>query len=761
MPLTPIRSSLTRLRRVWLSCAWLGAAALLTACGGGGSNPSATTPPVVVGPPTATPTVPPIGAIERPLSDEPVGTDQLKTAKFSGANSCGALEKYIEDTVTQQMRARLESDRDKPFGYRIGVPGVNFVGTPVASPAPGVGASVESRAPAAVSDTNVRTSGVDEPDVMKNDGTRMFVISGQSVLHLSSWPAAQLKITARTEFTDTRPSGLLMLDSRLIVLSQKYAASAIIPNPLGVPTTLAALPVFCVDCRYPSQGSTRITVLDVSTPSAPKMLREFDVAGNMLNARLINQSLRMASSVDHKYPAGLQWYPVPAANPNRTTPTGIVQPWEPFASAQERIAAYNAIMDSNEVIIRAQALAAWTPAGVDCSQVMAPNATSAFGWVALNSIDLSAPTAAQSVSQQHILTEPGLIYTSAQHMHIVSRHWYRRTAAAQTDTSYVHRLAFSSATGFELRASGTVEGTLKDEFSIDEAANGDLRMALGVTRYGQDSTGRLTRTQTSNISVLRATADKLQVIGKTPPLAPGETIQSARFMGDRGFLVTFRQVDPLFAIDLSNPSAPTVMGELKVPGFSSYLHPVDANTLLGIGTFLPEPDANGRIDGSQRRVQVSLFDVSNMRAPRQIQQLSLGSVSSSSAAQFEHKAFNYLSAKKRLAVPFMDHGIATGGPTLPPTSSIAPGGGAPYFSARSSLKVIDVDPVKGFTLRGDLSQAAEIRTLTTSQARLVGTPWITRSVLADDIVYAVSEIAVNAADVSNLASPVAMVKLSK
>ncbi len=745
-----------RLLRMHAGAVFL-ALAGLTACGG--SSPASTpptapptAPPVIVVPPTPTPTV---ADIERPQSDAPVPTDRLITAKFSGPNACTNLEKYLEDTVSAQMRARLEADRDNPFGYRTGVSG----SIALVAPAPAATVGRGTDAPTDVSSTNLRTNGVDEPDVMKNDGTRMFVISGRSVLHLSTWPVTQLKIVARSEFPDTRPSGLLMLDSRLIVLSQKYNSPNAQPTPQGIPSNLAALPAMCIDCRYPSNGSTRVTVLDVSSPATPRLIREFEVQGNLINARLIGQSLRMAASREFSYPAGLRWYPVPTT-PSRNT--GTLEPWEPFASAQDRTDAYNALMNQNEQTIRAQALDAWTPGAVDCTQVMAPNTTSAFGWLSLNSIDLAQPSANQTVMAQHLISEPGLIYTSANHLHVVTRHWYRRTAAAQSDTSYIHRLGFSGANGFDLRASGTVQGTLKDEFSIDEAANGDLRLALAVSRYNGDSTGRLTRSLTSNISVMRvgtgADANKMQLLGKTPELAPGESLQSARFMGNRGFLVTFRQVDPLFTVDLSNPAQPSAMGELKVPGFSTYLHPIDANTLLGIGTFLPEPDVNGRIDGSQRRVQLSLFDVSNMRAPRQSHQINLGTVSSSSAALFEHKAFNYLSAKKRLAVPFFDYGADR--PVTAIAATAAPGL-LPFGSTRSSLKVIDIDTVKGFSVRGDLTQSTALKTLTLAQARAIASPWITRSVLADDFVYAVSEAAVNVADVSTLSTPVASVPLAK
>ncbi len=709
---------------------------------------------------TTPPTASASNTIERPQSDAPVTTEKLQLAKFSGAGACTQLETYIEDTLTQQMRAALEYQRDNPSPYRIGVPGITLA-APVAAPAPAPPSARSDAAPANFSTTNVRTDGVDEPDVMKNDGTRMFVISGQDVVHLQSWPAAQMKELARSSFVGSRPSGLLLLGNRLLVMSTQYAAP-IYTSPLATVPALGALPPPCIDCRYPDTGKTIVSVFDISLPSTPVLQRTLDLPGSLIATRLVGQSLRAVVGRSFQYPAGLEWIPPVPSNPNRITPTGAIQAWEPWASTAERTAAFNASIAKNESIIRSATLAQWVPADFpasECGQVFAPNATSAFGWTTLASLDLAQPSAQQAWLRQHALTEPGLVYQGPQNLHLVSRHWYRRTAAAQTDTSYVHRFGFTAGTGFELLASGTFEGGLKDDYSIDEHNNADLRIASQLVKW-RDNAGRLERINSTRVVVLRAgsgtAAGKLEQIGQTAELATGETLQSARIMGTRGFVVTFRQVDPLFTLDLSDGRNPRVLGELKVPGFSTYLHPVDDKTILGIGTFLPEPDVNGRIDGSQRRVQMSLFDVSDMRAPKQSANLLLGSVSASSAALYEHKAFTYLAAAKRVALPFFDYGPPVGGPV-----TIMP---MPFGQASSTLKVFDLDPAnadaaKRISTRGEISMNDLTRNITSAQSRLIYMPWVQRGVLADDICYAVGEGAVRAANVSDLTRPLATVNL--
>ncbi len=165
---------------------------------------------------------------------------------------------------------------------------------------------------------------------------------------------------------------------------------------------------------------------------------------------------------------------------------------------------------------------------------------------------------------------------------------------------------------------GMVEGYLLNQFSMDEY-NGNLRVA--TTNWKRESTNA--------VYVL----DKnLNQIGSVENLAPGETIYSVRFMGDMGYVVTFRQIDPLFVLDLSNPGTPKVVGELKIPGFSNYLHPIGKDTLLGIGQSIDEK--TGRQDG----IKLSIFDVSDSAKPREINNLILGSSGSYAEVLNNHKA---------------------------------------------------------------------------------------------------------------------------
>lgn len=181
-------------------------------------------------------------------------------------------------------------------------------------------------------------------------------------------------------------------------------------------------------------------------------------------------------------------------------------------------------------------------------------------------------------------------------------------------------------------ANGLVPGYVLNQFSMDEH-KGLFRIAT--------SNGR-----SNNVYVLKHVDDDLKVIGKLEDLAPGEDIYSARFMGNRCYLVTFRQVDPLFVIDLEDPEDPKVLGKLKIPGYSSYLHPYDEDHLIGVGKEV--------VDGREVGVKITLFDVSNVSAPKEVDKDVIGGGGwgdSDSPVLQDHKAFLFSRSKHLLVLP--------------------------------------------------------------------------------------------------------------
>jgi inhibitor of cysteine peptidase len=187
----------------------------------------------------------------------------------------------------------------------------------------------------------------------------------------------------------------------------------------------------------------------------------------------------------------------------------------------------------------------------------------------------------------------------------------------------------------EYVASGEVPGMVLNQFSMDEY---DSHFRVATTTYGE--------TTRNHVYILDM---DLNITGSLEGLAPGEMIYSARFMGERGYMVTFRQVDPLFVIDLSDPNNPRELGYLKVTGYSDYLHPYDENHLIGIGKETTEEGEFAWYQG----VKISLFDVSDVNNPQEISKLEIGDRGTDSPVLWDHKAFLFDKSRNLMVIPLL------------------------------------------------------------------------------------------------------------
>jgi hypothetical protein len=349
-------------------------------------------------------------------------------------------------------------------------------------------------------------------------------------------------------------------------------------------------------------------------------------------------------------------------------------------------------------------------------------------------LDLSHP---DRLARSSILGEPGQIFVSATSLYVASNHWWWWPAAGQVDHTYLHKFDITRPDKAVYVASGGVAGTVLNQFSMDEDSAGFFRVATNISTVASGSGSPWGRSTTTNrVSVLAERAGALGLIGQTEELSPGERIVSVRFIGQRGFVVTFRQVDPLITIDLSDPEHPRRVGELIVPGFSTYIHPLDDNHLLAIGEYLPE---NG--DRRLRAIKLSIFDVTDLSRSIETSTHLVGTAWSWSEAVHEHKAFNYFPAKKLLAIPFSDR--------------IPNAGCGTYWCAFvSDLRVFQIDLASGIQYKGavqmqDLYESAGEPTWSYYWA-----PHVRRSVLADDVAYAISDAGIRVANVSSLSQAI-------
>ncbi|HVP59698.1 MAG TPA: beta-propeller domain-containing protein [Myxococcaceae bacterium] len=654
----------------------------------------------------------------------PVGID--RSPLLRQVTGCGQLETAIEDALVLEMKSSLEQIRKSD--YYIGVGG-GPVGTPVlldggvsAGPVaatPGGG----STGPTSVSTTNSQVAGVDEADFVQNDGTRIAVLAGGMLHLLSSWPPQAMAETASLRI-DGWAREMFLDGNQVVVFSSVYVPRAIEGlHPICAPGPVGPVgPAVDSFCGYWASDVTEVTTIDVSDLSHPKVTAEILLPGSYLSARRIDQRVRLVMSDNFPYPDGVRYWPDLA----------------PGASAEVRNKAFDALEAANEALIRSRSLDDWlrkgevripggatTPIAYNCSDFSLSSAPTRPGLLTVATVDLSTDSLK---SRTAVLAEPGTIYASTDTLYVATAHWWWWPEIGQSDATYVHAFDLRDPDKAPYLGSGTVDGWVRDQYGMDEFS-GALRVATHLSTRVADGTTWGTLKLSNRISVLKLAGGWLQLVGKTADYGADEQTFGTRFLGRRGFVITAQQVDPLFTFDLSDPAHPTKVGELAMPGFISYLHPIDDTHLLGIGR---EVTFNGPVE-TGLQVKIALLDVTDLGAPKlQATQL-VGQGWASSDALWDPKAFTWLPAQKMLAIPFADYA----GPTFV-----------------SDLRLFKVDPASGIQALGSLSMADVYQTWSYDNWSYSWSPFVRRGILADaqdgQVVYAISDAGVRSAKVASL-----------
>jgi uncharacterized secreted protein with C-terminal beta-propeller domain len=653
------------------------------------------------------------------------------------AATCESLTQQVHDTAVRQMRSQLDTWK--------GSFGVGIAGGTNATPA-------ASGTPASYSTTNTQVAGVDEADFVKNDGTRIFVLSGRTLFAATSWPPQDLALAGKLEI-EGWPSSMFLDGDKVVVFSSIWTVpqgGGMGPGS-GSGPAIAAVPCPSAGC-YWGWATAKVTVVDVSDLSKPSAVSELYLPGYAAGARRVGSSVRLILSDNVRWPEGVRWWP--AYDPQ------LYQDKNRFA------AAIDALETANESIIRATPLQSWFPegkrkladgtaidVGYDCSDFYISNVPERLGLVTIATLDLAHLDA--GVSRASIVGEASVLYATKDRLYVASPHWWWWSVAGQLDWTYVHGFDISDPATARYFGSGGVAGHIPDQFAMDEQ-DGYLRVATNTVKYFPDSANRgsLRLEIGSGLSILAPQPDsdgatRLALIGEISELEAGERLMATRFLGDRGFVVTFRYVDPLVTLDLSDPAHPKKVAELTLPGFSEYLQPVDTNHLLAIGVELPlNPD--GRPDWSKRALELSLFDVSDLANPKRTAQSLIGTVWAYTEALWDHHAFNWYRPDEGkpglLAIPFSDW--------IQPAPS-------PWWSGFvSDVRVFAVDPGSGISGLGSLGIGDVYVQQGSGDWTWWYRPWVRRSVMATDqagktFLYAVSDAGVRMAAFPRLDLPLA------
>ena len=505
-------------------------------------------------------------------------------------------------------------------GYRAGPLEAGAVPAPAAA-----GADSGARAAAAPehSGTNVHEAGVDEPDLVKTDGRRIITVAG-GTLRVIDAASRQVTGTLPLPTGDTAPRwpyrtagvDLLLHGDRALVLlpSRAYYPGPIIDEMPGRPAPEPA-----------TVDGARLLLVDLV--GQPRLVAKLTLDGQYVDARQVGGTVRMVVRSSPRlrfvYPDGRRSEPAAKAA-NRSVVTR--------STAADWLPRYELDRDGHTV-----------PGQVPCERLSHPAAFTGSSLLTVYTFDLT--TATERVlgggDPVSIVADGDTVYGTARSLYVATAMSWR----GNTERTEVHRFDLSGPGRPRYAASGEVPGSLLGQYALSEH-DGYLRVATTTTDTGSGSGPCCDRTPPtqSAVRVLEQRGDALVEVGRVDGLGKGERIYAVRFVGPVGYVVTFRQVDPLYTLDLADPRHPAAVGELKIRGYSAYLHPTGDGRLVGVGQDATE-------QGQRLGTQVSLFDV---RDPARPTRLAVHQVPGGySAAEADPHAFLYWPDTGLLVIPVL------------------------------------------------------------------------------------------------------------
>ena len=447
------------------------------------------------------------------------------------------------------------------------------------------------------STTNIQVENVDEADITKTDGDFIYSISDNNVIITNVVNPENIKISAKIPINDGIPEDLILYKDNLVVISSDVTSSGSY-------------------YYYNNNSNTIVKVYNIQNKEKPILVKNYKLFEPYYTSRCIDNKLYVISSGYLREENGQIVTYYHEDNMQVEIPLKDIK--------------YITGMKTNKQTL-------------------------------ISMLDLNKPT--QDVSVKSYLLDINNAYVSEHSIYLLDDGYYDSYNSASLikslfglkgvlglfysdydyyyiDNTIIYKFNILNNGEIEYSAKTKVEGRTINQFSLDEH-NGNLRVAL------QDNNG-------SRIVIFN---DNLKQIGQTSYMAKGEMMYSSRFIGDKAYLVTYMVVDPLFVIDVSDPTKPTVLGELKIPGYSTYLHPYDENHLIGIGIETTEVvyrDSYGRVTSTTSRItgmKMALFDVSDVYNPIQISQTVIGDSRATSAILTNHKALLFSKEKELIAIP--------------------------------------------------------------------------------------------------------------
>lgn len=553
--------------------------------------------------------------------------------------------------------------------------------------------------------TNIQVEGVDEADIVKTDGRYIYQVSNQRILVYQAYPASSMSLVSEITFSEKEftPVELYIKDNKLLVIGSEHSYHPVPLDKLN-PISESIYPIY-------DGNMTKVFIYDISDKTRPSQIRELSIQGDYISSRLIGEDLYFLSNhyinnwSDPSIPLNPEYMDSTISKKTMTVPYEDIRYIPPVQSYSYLMVAGVSINDIN----KAMNISAYLGAGED--------------------IYVSQDNLYVSVNEGYRGIRP-MIWSNDRFM-----------PNPPQEATLIYKFALKESVAV-YQAKGQVPGRILNQFSMDEN-NGYFRIA---TTLGQSwMSGQ--NDSSNNVYILN---NDLNVSGRLENLAKGETIYSVRFVNDRGYVVTFRNVDPLFVIDLGDPKNPKVLGVLKIPGYSDYLQPYDENHIIGFGKdsiTVPIKDNTGKVISTASYymgLKVALFDVSDVANPVQKFSVSIGDRGTESAALYEHKALLFDKGKELLAFPVNETKVD--GPVIDPVYGY-PNYGQLIFSG---AYVYNIDLKDGFVLKGKISHLTPQDYLESGYYNIDSDKLIKRMLYIDNVLYGVSNNVLSAYDIRTL-----------
>jgi len=598
------------------------------------------------------------------------------------------------------------------------------------------------------STTNIQVAGVDEADIVKNDGRYIYTLTANTVSIVDAYPAADAKLLSQIEIAGDAQE-IFVYGNRLIVLGNNYDYTVVdAPIEKRMPAPEAA------EIAEPYYGGrdreyASLYIYNIEDRSAPELTREIAVDGYYFDSRMIGEYVYLIANEYPRYYSDVVSVPEIIDNGKSALKPDVYYFDEPDYSYSfttiasiniERAdtpleakvyllgSAQNMFVSQDNVYITYQRM---MPQPVLYERVvdrvlqpLVPIYVSAE----INRIKGSDLEESEKEAEIEKVVEKYFdALTDSDRQRLEKRAERRfedleREIVKETEKTIVHKIAITKGK-VEYVASGSVPGRILNQFSMDEHKR-YFRIAT--------TTGHVSRGGGFSANHIYVLNSDLKIVGALEDLAPGERIYSARFMGKRAYLVTFKKVDPLFVIDLTDPEAPKVLGKLKIPGYSDYLHPYDENHIIGLGKEAVEAE-----DGDfawYQGLKLALFDVSDVERPKEISKVVIGDRGTDSYALNDHRAFLFSQEKNLLVIPVL---LAEIFEEQYPTDLPEWAYGEYVWQG---AYVYSLDTETGFKLRGRISHIEDDSLFLKSGSYYPGSSYsVKRSLYMDDVLYTLSD----------------------